>query len=116
MTAVRPPLAQAARSLEQATRPFGDPLGINDITRELELSFESGADSELLLYTQARLLDAMFKRILLRDMHSVFADKNGVPFLQDEKVTMALRSQRQARQTVEALEAQRRHREKKERL
>ena len=100
------PLAQAARSLENNNRPFPDGLELNDLLAELEASFHQVENLELMLFTQARVLDAMFKRIVAHDMHTRFLTdntKSPTHTLQDHKVNLALRSQRQARQAIEAL-------------
>lgn len=110
------PLAQAARSLQEISRPFTtktrDPAGIDDLACALRDNLAAQDDSDLMLYTQARILDAMFKRIVLRDMHGPYKDEHGIPFLRPESVNLALRSQKQCRTTLEALEAQRQRKQR----
>lgn len=101
--AAHAPLAQAARCLEKTNRPFefGDPVA-DGLVRELEASFAQD-DSELMLYTQIRVLDALFKRLIAHDVHGPYASADGIPCLRDEKLLLALRAQKQSRVAIEAL-------------
>ena len=102
-----PPLREAARSLEALNRPSSTEAGLTALMADLERSLESGADCTGMLYTQARVLDALFKRIVMRDIHSNYKFEDGVPRLKDDQINFALRAQKQCRATIEALEKNR---------
>lgn|GEM_PF-2169623 len=106
------PLAQAARSLEKISRPFMDGLQTDDLMAELARSLDSTEDLELVLFTQLRALDALFKRIMFHDMHKTFLSGEDRFVLYNEKVDLALRSQNQSRHTLEALTNLRRNHKK----
>lgn len=91
---------QAARALDQCAQTFADGLSIDDIARDLEVTLFSDDDADMLLHTQARILDTLFKRIAADDMHDTWNNK---PSLREHKIDLALRTQRHCRNTVEAL-------------
>lgn len=99
------PIAQAARGLKEIARPFADGLGLSDLEADLARSLEDGGDTESLLYMQARLLDTLFKRMLARDVHSRFIAADGCAAFDDERLKLALRSQKQCQLTLNALTA-----------
>jgi hypothetical protein len=100
------PLEQAARSLEQINRPFADGKTADDLLGELEAALRADRDDETMLHTQARILDALFKRFLTHDIHqrgkNVFT---GEPYDRIDRgdVHLALRMQTNARTTIHAL-------------
>lgn len=100
----QPSLAQAARCLHKNNRPFEDGRSIDDLTYALAVAQANPEDSENMMFEQAHLLDAMFRRIVFHDMHSRPRDPEAIPYLLDDKLDYALRTQRLCRVTVELME------------
>ncbi|HEY8963775.1 MAG TPA: hypothetical protein VIN59_04850 [Alphaproteobacteria bacterium] len=101
------PLAQAARSLQEINRPFSLPpenrAQFDALSQDLARTLEDGTDARTMLFTQARILDALFKRLAFRDIHSPYTGADGIPYLKSHELSLALRSQKQCRTTIEAL-------------
>ena len=111
-------LAQAARCLDKINRPFADdpqspPPDQGDLVAALAQSLDGGGTAETMLLAQAHILDAMFKRIVFYDIHTVYTDKNGIHHLDDDKLKCALRAQRHARATFDTLRRYKAREEKK---
>lgn len=89
-----------------------NPAYLDDLRDAIATAHTADGTCEDLLLVQAHLLDAMFRRVVFRDMHSESSRfEDGTPRLSSEKIDLALRLQRQCRQTAEAL-AVIRHRQK----
>ncbi len=96
-------MARTALCLENISRPFADIGAHDDIVAALENAHAADASCEDLLFAQAHLLDALFKRLVYRDIHSPWKYPDGTPKLDEDKLTLALRSQQLARTTINAL-------------
>lgn len=96
-----PPILQAARALNVCAHPFRDGLLVGDLVDDLEATLHSDDDADMLLHSQARILDTLFKRIAAHEVHST-TWKNE-PILRSDKLEMALKTQRHCRTTLETL-------------
>ena len=108
------PLEQSARALEKINRPFAaDPRDaatadaiLLALERSLDASDTQETDCETQLYTQACLLDALFKRFLGVEIHKSSTNYlTGQPFeyIDRDDITTALRVQTNTRTTLRAL-------------
>lgn len=76
---------------------------MTELEAALARTYATQASCEELLVKQAHLLDVLFKRMVLRDIHSGFLFDDGTPRLDDDRLASALRTQHQCRGTVAAL-------------
>ena len=98
--ATPPPVLQAARALNVCAHPFRDGLLVGDLVDDLEATLHSDDDADMLLHSQARILDTLFKRIAAHEVHSTWQH---TPILRTDKMDMALKTQRHCRTTLETL-------------
>ena len=97
-------IAGAAPCLQQIAPPLAGAVNADDILAGLHAAHCTDAACEDLLFVQAHLLDALFKRLVFRDMHSRSTKfEDGTPYLREDHVELALKSQRLARNAIEAL-------------
>lgn len=91
------PVLQAACSLHQSVHFHHPHLSLDDMVNDLQSSLylEKAGDMDLLLVTQARVLDSIFNRLVLTSLAKGEMD--------ERRMQTALQLQRQCRQTIEAL-------------
>jgi|GEM_PF-5514866 len=112
------PLAQAARCLHKTNRlsPSGLTPETEALARELEESFNAGLDDEMMLYTHARILDAMFKHYMTEEIHKEavrWQTGEKYTYISSDELATALRLQQHARTTLRALALTRKNKAKK---
>lgn len=103
-----PTLVQAAQSLAEIIRPQNPAQGVTEMILELHRCYEQDGNCETLLFLQARLLDSMFNRLVLRAFQADQAHH-----FNDEAVNLALRAQRQCRTAIDVLSVVRARQDRK---
>ncbi len=101
------PMTQmATECLTRCALPFDGGLTAADMKAALEDSLVPDADQSAMLARQAQLLDALFYRLLVKGLTSPrWSMGDGTDYVDDDRVNLALRSQKQCRSTVETLAA-----------
>jgi hypothetical protein len=103
------PTVQAARSLLQTIRPFDQNITEDDVKWNIRGGIVAISDNqdERILYGQMRVLDALFHRVTVKAMKSPQPESDGVNYVDDERLVLALRAQHQCRQTLDSIRARR---------
>ena len=96
------PMAQ--HSMEAIAKHVSEELTAKDMLDVLQSALRVDPDGVGMMYTQTPILDQLFHRLTINAMSA--ADKDGNPvkhYVNDKRIDLLLRMQKQCRATVEAL-------------
>ncbi len=99
-----PNTPQAAEGMAAIAQHFARELTATDMLDVLHSAARMDSNGHNMMFTQAQVLDSLFHRLTLKAMSGV--DKNGAPikdYVENISLELALRTQKQCRTTLEAL-------------
>ena len=108
VTSAQTPSADpSAQLMHTLTAPFldGDDSTIDTVTAQLAGALNAGGDQSDLLKKQALVLDALFHRLLGKSIATLSSTDTHKGYVNQDMLTLALRSQRECRHTVNTLSA-----------
>jgi len=102
-----PPADPSVQLMHALTAPFsdGDDSTIDAVTAQLAGALKTGGDQSDLLKKQALVLDALFHRLLGKSTATLSSTDTHKGYVNQDMLTLALRSQRECRHTVNTLSA-----------
>ncbi len=109
-----PNTPQAAEGMEAIAKHFSRSLTATDMLDVLQSAMRRDSNGHGMMFTQMQVLDSLFHRLILNSMSGI--DEDGEPiknYVSEMNLNLALRTQKQCRTTLEALNTLKRAEEQK---